>query len=120
MFWNLATNALKAMPDGGTLSIHLEEPEEDLIRIRFADEGGGMSDQEMEQYFQPFQSSFRQGNGLGAAIVYRLIEEHQGRIRVESRPGGGTSVVIDLPGTCGTVVDRSAMEPTYAAGGARL
>ena len=121
VFWNLATNALKAMPEGGTLSIHLEEPEgEGLIRIRFTDEGRGMSDQEMEQYFQPFQSSFRQGNGLGAAIVYRLIEEHRGRIGVESRPGGGTSVVIDIPGTCEPGMGSSAMERTYAAGGARL
>ena len=79
-----------------------------------------MSAQEMEQYFQPFQSSFREGNGLGAAIVYRLIEEHHGRIGVESSPGGGTSVVIDLPGTCGPAMDATVMEPTYAAGGTRL
>jgi two-component system sensor histidine kinase PilS (NtrC family) len=121
VFWNLATNALKAMPDGGTLTIHLEAPEgEDRIRVRFNDEGRGMSAQEMEQYFQPFQSSFREGNGLGAAIVYRLIEEHHGRIGVESSPGGGTSVVIDLPGTSRPAMDVTVMEPTYAAGGTSL
>ena len=120
VFWNLATNALKAMPDGGTLTIHLEAPEgRDHIRIRFVDEGRGMSEQEKARYFEPFQSSFGQGNGLGAAIVYRLIEEHQGRIGVESSPGGGTSVIIDIPGTCGPVLDSSVIEPTYAAGGAR-
>ncbi len=121
VFWNLATNALKAMPDGGTLSIHLEAPEgEGRIRIRFIDEGRGMGDREMEQYFQPFQSSFREGNGLGAAIVYRLIEEHRGKIGVQSRPGGGTSVVIDLPGTSTATRDATTMEQAYAAGGARL
>lgn len=121
VFWNLATNALKAMPEGGTLTIHLEAPEgEDSIRIRFTDEGRGMSTQEMERYFQPFQSSFGHGNGLGAAIVYRLIQEHRGRIGVESSPGGGTSVVIDLPGVCEPRLDTPSAEQAYAAGGAGL
>ncbi len=121
VFWNLATNALKAMPDGGTLTIHLEAPEgEDHVRIRFADEGRGMSAREMEKYFQPFQSSFQQGNGLGAAIVYRLIQEHHGRIGVESRLGGGTSVVIDLPRKSRAAVTIEAIDQTYSAEGAIL
>jgi signal transduction histidine kinase len=116
VFWNLATNALKAMPEGGTLTIHLEAPEDgERIRIRFTDEGRGMTDREIDKYFQPFQSSFRQGNGLGAAIVYRLIEEHHGRIGVESRPGGGTCVFIDLPRASGTSLPVEAAESPYSA-----
>ena len=109
------------MPDGGTLTIHLEAPEgEGYVRIRFADEGRGMSAREMEKYFQPFQGSFRQGNGLGAAIVYRLIEEHHGRIGVESCQGGGTSVVIDLPRKSGTAVTIEAIDRMYSAEEAML
>jgi two-component system sensor histidine kinase PilS (NtrC family) len=96
--WNLSTNALKAMPRGGRLAISVgtERGGEDLS-IRFEDEGVGMSETEMGGYFQPFRSSFAEGTGLGAAIVYRLVEEHGGRISVESRPGEGTRVAITIP-----------------------
>lgn len=96
--WNLSTNALKAMPQGGRLAISVgSEPGGEEISIRFEDEGVGMSEAEMGGYFQPFRSSFTEGTGLGAAIVYRLVEEHRGRISVESRPGEGTRVAITIP-----------------------
>ncbi len=98
VFWNLATNALKAMPDGGKLAISAGVAESgDHVEIRFADEGVGMSRREQENYFQPFSSSFEEGTGLGAAIVYRLVQEHGGRIHLESASGCGTCVTIALP-----------------------
>jgi len=98
VFWNLATNALKSMPDGGTLRIALEwDADEDRFRIRFEDEGRGMDEREQRGYFQPFHSSFGEGTGLGAAIVYRLVQEHGGRIQLDSVPGEGTRVTITLP-----------------------
>lgn len=98
VFWNLAINALKAMPLGGTLSIDVRLPKPGVaIEITFSDEGIGMDAEALAGYFQPFRSAFQGGTGLGAAIVYRLVEEHGGRIAVESSPGKGTRVSIGLP-----------------------
>ena len=98
VFWNLATNALKAMPGGGTFTIEVKLPHlgED-VEICFADEGRGMDDRAKQRYFQPFCGSFEEGTGLGAAIVYRLVEEHGGKIGIETAPGRGTRVRILLP-----------------------
>jgi len=97
VFWNLAKNALRAMPDGGTLTVKAASLSDGRPVITFADTGIGMSEKEVADNFQPFHGSFSGGTGLGLAIVYRIIEEHGGRIRVQSRPGAGTQIAIHLP-----------------------
>lgn len=97
VFWNLATNALKAMPEGGLLRIETSATRPDEIDLHFVDQGVGMDERALGGYFQPFRSAFGEGTGLGAAIVYRLVEEHGGRISVGSREGAGTRVSIVLP-----------------------
>jgi two-component system sensor histidine kinase PilS (NtrC family) len=96
IFWNVARNAIAAMPDGGILDV-TGRVENDWYAIRFHDTGRGMSPERQEVLFQPFATAFDGGTGLGMAIVRRLVEEHGGRIRVESRPGFGTSIEIFLP-----------------------
>jgi two-component system sensor histidine kinase PilS (NtrC family) len=120
VFWNLATNALKAMPAGGTLTIAVDvDPGGDRVDVRFIDEGVGMDLRQQELYFQPFSSSFVRGTGLGAAIVYRLVEEHGGRIQLESDAGHGTCVCISLPRRQGAVGASAVAFPLSVAGGAR-
>ncbi len=96
IFWNVARNAISAMPDGGILDV-TGRVENDWYAIRFHDTGRGMSPERQEMLFQPFATAFDGGTGLGMAIVRRLVEEHGGRIRVESRPGFGTAIEIFLP-----------------------
>jgi signal transduction histidine kinase len=109
IFWNLTINALKAMADGGQLTVTVNwAAEGSRMVFEFSDDGMGMDAQQLEVYFQPFSSSFKTGTGLGAAIVYRLVEEHGGKIRVDSRPGLGTTVRIELPArqTIGSLIDE--------------
>jgi len=98
VFWNLSTNALKAMPQGGglTISVRIDQAKNE-VDVGFEDEGVGMDERAREGYFQPFRSAFQEGTGLGAAIVYRLVEEHGGRIELDSQPGRGTTIHILVP-----------------------
>lgn len=96
IFWNLARNALKAMPEGGTLTIRGREAG-DVFRLSFHDTGRGMSDSQRSNLFHPFQSFFDSGTGIGMAIVYRIVEDHGGRMEVESTEGAGTAIHVELP-----------------------
>jgi two-component system sensor histidine kinase PilS (NtrC family) len=96
IFWNLAQNALRAMPDGGTLTVRGRlNPE--LYRMEFRDTGMGMTESQRTRLFQPFQTFFGGGSGIGLAIVYRIVQEHGGRVEVESAPAEGTSIAVELP-----------------------
>lgn len=103
IFWNLARNALRAMPGGGTLRVSGQLLPA-LYRLEVADTGRGMSEEERTKLFQPFQSFFDRGTGIGMAIVYRIVHEHGGRIAVDSRPGAGTRITVDLPAASGGAV----------------
>lgn len=96
VFWNLAKNALQAMPTGGRLTI-AGGFVGSRYRVRFTDTGSGMTEEERTNLFHPFKSFFDGGNGLGMAIVYRLVQEHRGEIRVDSAPGRGSTITVDLP-----------------------
>jgi two-component system, NtrC family, sensor histidine kinase PilS len=96
VFWNLARNALQAMPAGGTLRAGVKNHSHNRLRIAFSDTGRGMSPQQVEHLFEPF-SSTTGGTGLGLSIVYQIIRDHGGTINVRSRGGRGTTITIELP-----------------------
>jgi two-component system sensor histidine kinase PilS (NtrC family) len=96
VFWNICDNSLKAMPKGGTLTVQAEEMGK-LARVVLGDTGVGFTSVQLEKVFEPFQTGFEEGTGLGLALVYQIIEGHQGSIHVDSQPGKGARFVIDLP-----------------------
>jgi two-component system sensor histidine kinase PilS (NtrC family) len=96
IFWNLARNSLRAMPDGGTLTV-VGRLDEDSYRMQVIDTGRGMTEEQRANLFHPFQSFFDGGTGIGMAIVYRIVQEHGGRLLVDTRPGGGTTITVELP-----------------------
>jgi len=95
VFWNFCQNAVRAMKNGGTLTVSLEDIGEDW-QINFADTGHGMSAQQTEKIFEPFQSGFDGGTGLGLAIVYQIVQAHEGKVWARSRLDEGTTFVLRL------------------------
>jgi two-component system sensor histidine kinase PilS (NtrC family) len=98
--WNLATNAIRAMPDGGRLWLRATLSQETAARalvLEVRDEGTGIAPDEIERVFHPFRSSFAQGTGLGLAIVHRIVTDHGGTVAVASEPKRGTTIRVTLP-----------------------
>ncbi|MCL5882384.1 MAG: ATP-binding protein, partial [Actinobacteria bacterium] len=96
IFVNLISNAIQAMPDGGSLTMD-GIARDGYLRISFADSGIGMSPEEKERIFDPFHTTRAEGSGLGLSIVHRIIDAHQGFISVDSEPGKGSTFVVGLP-----------------------
>ena len=96
--WNLATNGLRAMPEGGRLRLlaAIELSSEGVV-ITVRDEGVGIPSEELDGLFQPFHGRFAKGSGLGLAIVHRIVTDYHGEIQVSSQPGHGTTVSVRLP-----------------------
>ena len=98
IIWNLATNGLRAMPNGGRLFLSgAHEPASGGVILTVRDEGMGIPPEELDGLFRPFHGTFTQGSGLGLAIVHRIVSDYNGEISVSSEPGAGTSVSVHLP-----------------------
>lgn len=95
VLWNLATNAIKAMPEGGRLRLFAAvDAAHEEVRLGAEDTGVGMSADEVATMFLPFRGRFRRGSGLGLAIVQRIVTDYNGRIDVQSAEGRGTTVTV--------------------------
>jgi len=95
VFWNLCENAVRAMKGGGSLTVALESLGDDW-QVSIIDTGMGMTPQQIEKIFEPFQSNFEGGTGLGLAIVYQIVQAHEGKVWARSKPGQGTTFVLRL------------------------
>ena len=96
MVWNLMTNAVEAMPYGGTLAVEVALKEE-IIRIVVEDNGPGIDDKIKERIFQPYFSTKKRGTGLGLALVKQSVDALGGAIEVATHKGEGTRFTIELP-----------------------
>ncbi len=104
---NLLYNAIQAMPDGGEITVELNQEaqgsdlarkkEDKKIILQISDTGIGMSKETQKKLFTPFFTTKESGTGLGMSTVKRIVEAHRGDIRVESEPGKGTTVAVRLP-----------------------
>ena len=104
-FLNLTLNAVEAMPKGGRLTVTtrvIRQPrtrkEPTHVAIEFTDTGAGMTEEQQKKAFSSLLATTKaKGTGLGLAIVARVIETHRGEVKVQSKPGEGTSFTITLP-----------------------
>ena len=101
---NLIINARQAMPNGGRLRIDIRENESSsMVEIRIADSGVGIPPEQLRKIFEPFFTTKAPdehghgGTGLGLSVCRQIIEQHHGRIRVESVAGKGSTFTVKLP-----------------------
>jgi len=110
IFWNLLKNGLKAMPEGGELSVNFSISPQGETVLQFSDTGLGMDSEVKKRLFEPFYSGFSGGRGLGMAVVRRIVDDYNGTIEVDSVPGGGTTVSIFLPPSARPESDKAVEE----------
>jgi two-component system sensor histidine kinase PilS (NtrC family) len=113
VMWNLATNGLRAMREGGPLRMAARIDADELV-LAVQDEGCGIPAEDLEAIFEPFRGSFANGTGLGLAVVHRIVTDHRGAIQVSSIVGKGTTVRVRLPvrGRVSTTVSALTLFPS--------
>jgi signal transduction histidine kinase len=102
----LLSNAVKFTPEGGSVTLSGELDDAGALHLRVVDTGIGMAEEDLERAFEPFtqldDSLARRfgGSGLGLYMVRAIVDAQGGRVRLDSKPGHGTTAEITLPATC--------------------
>jgi len=98
VIWNLMINSAEAMPEGGkiTLAARFSEDKKNIV-IEITDTGKGIPQENINKLFDPFFTTKESGSGLGLAVSYGIIQQHQGHIKASSRVGQGTTFTVTLP-----------------------
>ena len=97
VFYNIASNARDAMPQGGKLFVKTER-QNGFVKVEFTDTGSGMPEEVKKRLFEPFMTyGKKHGTGLGMAIVKKVIDDHKGKIEIDSELGKGTTIRILFP-----------------------
>jgi signal transduction histidine kinase len=97
VFSNFIGNAIQSMSNGGTLTLSIDQNSSNQVQTTITDTGTGISPQLLNRIFDPFFTTKTRGTGLGLSIARRIVEAHNGLIKVDSQPGHGTSFYILLP-----------------------
>jgi two-component system sensor histidine kinase PilS (NtrC family) len=98
VLWNLVLNAVQASPEGGVVTVETGRVAgEDRAYVRVVDRGPGIAPADLARLFEPFFTTKAGGTGLGLSICHRIVEAHDGEIRLESRPGEGARFTVILP-----------------------
>ncbi len=109
-FMNVMLNAIQAMPGGGTLQVHASVLPPDragvsghssvptrVVQVVVSNTGPGIAPEHLDRIFEPYFTTRESGTGLGLTLTHKIVEEHGGRIRVESQTGSGAAFIITLP-----------------------
>ncbi|MEX1138438.1 MAG: ATP-binding protein [Bacteroidota bacterium] len=97
VFYNIASNARDAMPQGGTLTVRTDSSD-GFVKVEFVDSGSGMPDEVKKKIFEPFMTyGKKHGTGLGMAIVKKVMDDHKGKIEIDSEMGKGTTIRMMFP-----------------------
>ncbi len=94
---NLYLNAIQAMENGGTLTVRISVDNDQYVHITVSDTGRGIHSGKLDKIFDPYFTTKKTGTGLGLAIVHKIVEAHQGQMKVKSTSGQGTSFTIMIP-----------------------
>lgn len=106
---NLVSNAVDAMPGGGTIAIEASRHGDGPVSISVRDDGNGMPEEVRQQIFEPFFTTKPSGSGtgLGLSVVYGMVERAGGNIAVHSAVGEGTTFVVELPAAAAEVMSAA-------------
>jgi PAS domain S-box-containing protein len=97
VFLNLLKNSIEAMPQGGNIDLKVSTKDEGKISIQIIDQGVGIPEERIPTLGEPFYTTKEKGTGLGLMTCYKIIEGHQGELKISSKVNEGTTIEVILP-----------------------